>query len=1004
MRVHIIFLIVLSLAANLFAVRVYTGDTYFNTPYDKVEEELEIGENGNGTASLTITSGSLFTAGTNSVKLGGTDCRGILYINGGRVTAYDIDIYDGQVVLSDFGELVLYGGDVTEKINDLIALNKIVDSSGRKVTAYYNGNVTWVKYYHPGDLDKNGYATIHDYWILLEDWLQSSDSPVGNESESLYIDFSKVGGPVEPGYQVFEVADNNVESLLNSYSAFGTTITVNLPALVPKHRSIQRGTTDNGYSGESGALLQDWIAADYRSANEPLKISLSNLPAGIYTWTSYHHDMSDQTGMFDVTVTDAIGATAREGRDLSNSGIPDNVDLFIATSRFKTFLVCDGTNDVTLESDASLYYTGTASTAFALINGFDLEYLRGSSLEADSQGIDFTKPGGSVESGYLPFTIDDNATTNLVNNYAMFGKTVKVNVELPINLRSIERGTTANGYSGESGSLIKDWVGADYRGSLTAPLTTTLSGLPAGAYKWTSFHHDNDNQSGVFDAVVTDSNGTVATTAVDITNSDLPDDIDMFAGISKLTTTIVSDGSSDVTFDFNGSAYYTDNDSAFFAMNGFKLNPVKGDINNDGTVDSNDFAIFSDYYKDTSWQAWNASCMTDGTGLYETPEADIRHRFRLYENMGINMLRVTTGWSRLEKQEGVLDDSTVRPYLDMVKDRSNTFKVKMIPGTIMASTDWYRIAHPDMRFRSELGYYTTYQCMSYWYVNLHSILSEKASLVFNHMANDLQIMDQVDSVAVDLGPAGEPIYPVPWMLGSSYTGGYVFWFYSQNAFDSFSNKMQEKYADIAVANSTWSTSFASWNDVIIYQPGVKPGPYWNDVLTWYRDSKRDFIKWQVQNYKDQLAVYAPGRDIKLIIYVPGSAYTDADWASAVATGNGAPSIKMMSDSRFLVELAQEEGLVLQYTGFENTSQCDYLRKFMDANGIFIPIYGENAGSQGEYPLELADNVLNYHFSGIDYTHASNLFEADQVTPRQNLYDLIKACLRLNFTKDRYMSF
>jgi hypothetical protein len=74
-------------------------------------------------------------------------------------------------------------------------------------------------------------------------------------------------------------------------------------------RTIDRGdyTGDPAYT----ALLKDWIAADARQQGcDYLKLTLSNLPAGTYTWTSYHHDNNDQTGIFDLTIVDADGTRA----------------------------------------------------------------------------------------------------------------------------------------------------------------------------------------------------------------------------------------------------------------------------------------------------------------------------------------------------------------------------------------------------------------------------------------------------------------------------------------------------------------------------------------------------------------------------------------------------------------------------------------------------------------------------------------------------------------------
>lgn len=115
-------------------------------------------------------------------------------------------------------------------------------------------------------------------------------------------------------------------------------------------------------------------------------------------------------------------------------------------------------------------------------------------------------------------------------------------------------------------SLLRDWIGSDTRDNNVAgnPLKLTLKGLPAGTYSWTSYHHDGQNQNGVFDATVYDASVSSPATTTDIRITDansLP--------ISTFTTSIVSDGS-DVVLEFTLHPY-EGVDTSFFVMNGFEL-------------------------------------------------------------------------------------------------------------------------------------------------------------------------------------------------------------------------------------------------------------------------------------------------------------------------------------------------------------------------------------------------------------------------------------------------
>ena len=127
-------------------------------------------------------------------------------------------------------------------------------------------------------------------------------------------------------------------------------------------------------------------------------------------------------------------------------------------------------------------------------------------------------------------------------------------------------------------NLLMDWIGTDTRGVGTKVMTLTLSGLPAGSYNWTSYHHDTDNQTGVFNVTVDDSTGSVTTNGIDVS-----------AGLEAVTTfasAITSDGS-DVTLSFN-LPLYSEVVESFFVMNGFELTgsgtPLNIDFNRDDNV------------------------------------------------------------------------------------------------------------------------------------------------------------------------------------------------------------------------------------------------------------------------------------------------------------------------------------------------------------------------------------------------------------------------------------
>ncbi len=194
---------------------------------------------------------------------------------------------------------------------------------------------------------------------------------LGAAQAQLKIDFNQANGAVEPGYQGYFATDKNLASFTaQSYQAFGATVTIK-PAWASNVvaacvRMIDRGVTD---VPEAPALLRDWIGTDTRATGDPMTLTISGLPTGQYEWVSYHHDRNDQTGIFQVTVTDALGSTTTQNIDISNG---TNFKLADVT-KFTTRFTASGTSDVTLVFDQ----TSTTPTANAIfvMNAFDLTLL-----------------------------------------------------------------------------------------------------------------------------------------------------------------------------------------------------------------------------------------------------------------------------------------------------------------------------------------------------------------------------------------------------------------------------------------------------------------------------------------------------------------------------------------------------------------------------------------------------------------------------------------------------
>jgi hypothetical protein len=150
-------------------------------------------------------------------------------------------------------------------------------------------------------------------------------SAVSSDARAAFlIDFGS--GPVAAGYNSYAATNAAPDPAAVAYTAaqttFATGATVDVDALlnnvvltsnVPANvfRVINR-TPDGTNDSLNPDLFRDWIAVT-QLASQPetvLRVTISGLPDGIYNWKSYHHDLADQTGLMDVTLTGSGPAVA----------------------------------------------------------------------------------------------------------------------------------------------------------------------------------------------------------------------------------------------------------------------------------------------------------------------------------------------------------------------------------------------------------------------------------------------------------------------------------------------------------------------------------------------------------------------------------------------------------------------------------------------------------------------------------------------------------------------
>ncbi len=220
--------------------------------------------------------------------------------------------------------------------------------------------------------------------------------------------------------------------------------------------------------------------------------------------------------------------------------------------------------------------------------------------------IDFTQTAGPLEAGYQGYYADhESASTFTEQYYTAFGTTIAVMPVWPSGsaaeaMQMIDRSAGS--------SLLTDWIGTDTRVPEADPLILVVTGLPAGTYWWTSYHHDPQDQTGLFDVTVMDAAGTATTNGVDISNGALALD-----EVTRFETTITSDGGSPVLVFFDNQGYASISE-AFFVMNALVLEALDPSYEEPLPVDDPNAPPVTI----SEFVASNDRCLVDGDG--NTPD------------------------------------------------------------------------------------------------------------------------------------------------------------------------------------------------------------------------------------------------------------------------------------------------------------------------------------------------------------------------------------------------
>ena len=216
-------------------------------------------------------------------------------------------------------------------------------------------------------------------------------------------------------------------------------------------------------------MLMDWIGIDIRDnklLGNPMVLTLSGLPAGSYTWKSYHHDAENQTGMFDVKVEDSIGSKYFSGVDISNGTDP--------VTTLETMIESNGTDPVTIYfhkefASNELFLSWFVMNGFELSNGSD-------SLLIDFDGIITEIDEETQEETTYTYTMpgwESYQATNEVSetfteqSYSAFGASVSVAILPTWGAQATLEDTTNSNALSQTAVLNTEWSGL-YQVQVTA--------------------------------------------------------------------------------------------------------------------------------------------------------------------------------------------------------------------------------------------------------------------------------------------------------------------------------------------------------------------------------------------------------------------------------------------------------------------------------------------------------------------------------------------------------
>ena len=246
----------------------------------------------------------------------------------------------------------------------------------------------------------------------------------------LNIDFNSTtqgGGPNPVGgkYSNYDAGHEvAVDFVTQSYDAFGTSVSVTPSWPDTTDNRVQQmidrgGANDANWTGTDLELVTDFLGIDTRTGNggngnydgevgtaTTMLLTLGDLPAGTYEWTSFHHDTENVHTPFlmDVSTDGGVSFDPVEGElkmsSSSGGGNPANPDLEFGpdptslSSTVVTEFQTDGGSDVVIRF--TCLSEGAVHTQIFGINGFELVQTSSSSVPFQVSDISKDPETGDV--------------------------------------------------------------------------------------------------------------------------------------------------------------------------------------------------------------------------------------------------------------------------------------------------------------------------------------------------------------------------------------------------------------------------------------------------------------------------------------------------------------------------------------------------------------------------------------------------------------------------------